>query len=248
MDSVVRLDVLRPPPTTTQTTRTTSIETPLPTVIGSAYLTLVQLTATLTGQLVLPIYHHHQPSIANAPPRVCGSISLTYTVAKPCFAIKNTLEHVYRTYWSYTRKRTLDVGHRGLGKSQHKSRPEYRLVGIKENSLMSFIVAGHLGADFIEFDVLLTKDRIPIIYHDFELNIQLEEEIEGKDHLVVGIHQMTWRKLTRAKTDFKSRHPFKLGHLIKRHLEDILKLTENGRRLLVERKKRHLKENKWGTR
>ena len=70
---------------------------------------------------------------------------------------------MFRTHWQTRqssinrRNSTLDVGHRGLGKSEHS---EYRLSAIRENSLMSFIVAGRLGADFIEFDVLLTQVRL----------------------------------------------------------------------------------------
>jgi hypothetical protein len=111
--------------------------------VGFTYITLNQIDKSL-GKLILPLLSSN--SI------ICGSIALTYSIAKPCRTANNTLEHVYRTHWS-KRKVPLDVGHRGLGKSEHKSKPEYRLSAIKENSLMSFIVAGRLGADFIEFDV-----------------------------------------------------------------------------------------------
>lgn len=36
-----------------------------------------------------------------------------------------------------------------------------------ENTLASFIAAANLGASYVEMDVQLTKDNIPVIYHDF---------------------------------------------------------------------------------
>ena len=36
-----------------------------------------------------------------------------------------------------------------------------------ENTLESFIQAANLGASYIEFDVQLTKDLVPVVYHDF---------------------------------------------------------------------------------
>jgi glycerophosphoryl diester phosphodiesterase len=78
---------------------------------------------------------------------------------------------------------------------------------------MSFIVAGRLGADYIEFDVVLTKDRIPVIFHDFDVKVSVQEEVEpdGRDQMAVGIHQMTWRQLSRLKTGFKAHHPSKVS-------------------------------------
>ena len=89
----------------------------------------------------------------------------------------------------------------------------YRLSAIKENSLMSFIVAGRLGADYIEFDVVLTKDRIPVIFHDFEVKVSVQEEVEpdGRDQMAMGIHTMSWRQLSRLKTGFKAHHPCKVS-------------------------------------
>jgi glycerophosphodiester phosphodiesterase len=36
-----------------------------------------------------------------------------------------------------------------------------------ENTVQSFIAAANLGASYVEFDVQLTKDHVPVIYHDF---------------------------------------------------------------------------------
>ena len=39
------------------------------------------------------------------------------------------------------------------------------------------------GADMIEFDVQLSKDMIPVIYHDFELCLPSTKK-NGENHLV----------------------------------------------------------------
>ncbi|MFX0041237.1 MAG: glycerophosphodiester phosphodiesterase [Promethearchaeota archaeon] len=50
------------------------------------------------------------------------------------------------------------VAHRGVS------------INALENSMEAFYHAIELSADSIEFDVRLTKDKIPIIYHYFYLN------------------------------------------------------------------------------
>uniref|UniRef100_A0A7I4DBF1 glycerophosphodiester phosphodiesterase n=1 Tax=Physcomitrium patens TaxID=3218 RepID=A0A7I4DBF1_PHYPA len=60
------------------------------------------------------------------------------------------------------------VGHRGCGKNKvlpQGSTPETRL-SIRENTITSFNLASKNEADFVEFDVQVTKDGIPIIFHD----------------------------------------------------------------------------------
>lgn len=66
-----------------------------------------------------------------------------------------------QTYWkSLTTPRV--IGHRGLGKNTTR-----KSLQLGENTLLSFIAAANLGAEYIEFDVQLTKDHVPVIYHDF---------------------------------------------------------------------------------
>ncbi|KAL7232836.1 hypothetical protein ACSBR2_010778 [Camellia fascicularis] len=58
------------------------------------------------------------------------------------------------------------IGHRGSGMNVlHTS--DRRMKAIKENSILSFNTAAATSAlDFIEFDVQVTKDGCPIIFHD----------------------------------------------------------------------------------
>lgn len=40
-------------------------------------------------------------------------------------------------------------------------------INFVENTIESFREAYNRGAQMVEFDVVLTKDKIPIVYHDF---------------------------------------------------------------------------------
>ncbi|PQE33196.1 Glycerophosphodiester phosphodiesterase GDE1 protein [Rutstroemia sp. NJR-2017a WRK4] len=66
------------------------------------------------------------------------------------------------TYWKELSS-TMVIGHRGLGKNNTSNRS----LQLGENTLQSFIAAANLGANYVEFDVQLTKDHVPVIYHDF---------------------------------------------------------------------------------
>lgn len=62
----------------------------------------------------------------------------------------------------------LVVGHRGSGKNKvlpEGVAPEAR-HSIRENTITSFNLAARNGAQFVEFDVQVTKDGVPIIFHD----------------------------------------------------------------------------------
>ena len=89
--------------------------------------------------------------------------------------------------------------------------------------------AGKVGADFVEFDVQLTKDRVPVLYHDFFLNVGLEDKAEGAgaEEFETGIHELTLRQLTRSKTLPVSKKAFKLQSTAKKHWPAILGHLKN---------------------
>ncbi|XP_022774216.1 glycerophosphodiester phosphodiesterase GDPD1, chloroplastic-like [Durio zibethinus] len=59
----------------------------------------------------------------------------------------------------------LVIGHRGHGMNLLQS-SDSRMKAIKENSILSFNSAAKFPIDFIEFDVQVTKDDCPVIFHD----------------------------------------------------------------------------------
>ncbi|KAK6912937.1 Glycerophosphodiester phosphodiesterase domain [Dillenia turbinata] len=57
------------------------------------------------------------------------------------------------------------IGHRGNGMNLLQS-TDPRLKALKENSILSFNAAAKFAVDYVEFDVQVTKDDCPIIFHD----------------------------------------------------------------------------------
>ncbi|KAI9339738.1 Glycerophosphoryl diester phosphodiesterase family-domain-containing protein [Pilaira anomala] len=65
----------------------------------------------------------------------------------------------------YTYYKSVDtqvIGHRGSGMNRKGSR-----LQVGENTVLSFVTAASLGAEYVEFDVQLTKDLVPVVYHDW---------------------------------------------------------------------------------
>ncbi|XP_042466448.1 glycerophosphodiester phosphodiesterase GDPD2-like isoform X2 [Zingiber officinale] len=67
--------------------------------------------------------------------------------------------------WKSNPEKLVVVGHRGKGMNALTS-PDPRFQEVKENSLRSFREAARFPVDFIEFDVQVTKDDCPIVFHD----------------------------------------------------------------------------------
>lgn len=76
------------------------------------------------------------------------------------------------------------VGHRGGGRTSDR-------LPISENSVPMIGYAGRLGANGIEIDVRLTKDGIPVLYHDGDINIRLTQ----KSPINGPIENFTWAQL-----------------------------------------------------
>ena len=108
----------------------------------------------LQGDLTVPI-------LAVQTMDVIGSVHFNFLIITPFTHPKMTINEEM-TYWK-SMSSTMVIGHRGLGKNS-ASRSSLQLG---ENTIQSFIAAANLGASYVEFDVQLTKDHVPVIYHDF---------------------------------------------------------------------------------
>jgi len=72
------------------------------------------------------------------------------------------------------------VGHRGHGMNVLQS-TDRRMKAYKENSITSFNNAANHALDYIEFDVQVTSDNIPIIFHDnFIVSAENGEVVEKR--------------------------------------------------------------------
>ncbi|KAG5461046.1 MAG: hypothetical protein BJ554DRAFT_6830, partial [Olpidium bornovanus] len=139
----------------------------------------------LAGSVTVPI-------IASDSLEVIGTAVFEFLVIKPFshpLAVASS-----GTYWKSVT--TKVIGHRGFG----ANRLGTRTLQVGENTLLSFITAASLGAEYVEFgrsrilafpeltsggaqvihatvlaystrpDVQLTKDKVPIIYHDWNVS------------------------------------------------------------------------------
>lgn len=107
----------------------------------------------LQGDLSVPI-------VAADTLDVIGSVNFNFLIITP-FSHPNMSITENQTYWRSTS--TMVIGHRGLGKNMSTMKS----LQLGENTIQSFIAAANLGASYVEFDVQLTKDHVPVIYHDF---------------------------------------------------------------------------------
>ena len=109
---------------------------------------------SLQGDVAVPI-------MAANTLEVIGSVNFNFLIITP-FAHPNMTITEDLTYWKSLAS-TMVIGHRGLGKNVAGRNS----LQLGENTIQSFIAAANLGASYVEFDVQLTKDHVPVIYHDF---------------------------------------------------------------------------------
>ena len=109
---------------------------------------------TLQGDVSVPI-------VASTSLEVIGVVNFNFLIITP-FRHPNLMVNENQTYWKKMTS-TMVIGHRGLGKNIAAQRS----LQLGENTIQSFIAAANLGASYVEFDVQLTKDHVPVIYHDF---------------------------------------------------------------------------------
>ncbi|XP_053381045.1 glycerophosphocholine phosphodiesterase GPCPD1-like [Mercenaria mercenaria] len=126
--------------------------------------------------------------------RPIGQIEFKYLIVKPMIGAGFNMKQTFQRYWKSTRQ-PVDVGHRGLG-SSYKCK---KLAIVVENTIKSLQEAANHGADFVEFDVHLTKDEVPVIYHDFKILITYRKkkrddlelfEVPVKDIALAELQQM----------------------------------------------------------
>lgn len=114
----------------------------------------------------------------------------------PMLVPQLTLKESYIRYWN-SKWTGLDVGHRGAGTSFKTSDGTV----IRENTIASLKKAAAHGADMVEFDVQLSKDLVPVIYHDFHVYVSLKKKktLEENDMLELPMRELTLEQLKNLK-------------------------------------------------
>uniref|UniRef100_A0A1I7YHD8 Glycerophosphocholine phosphodiesterase GPCPD1 n=1 Tax=Steinernema glaseri TaxID=37863 RepID=A0A1I7YHD8_9BILA len=141
------------------------------------------------GKIAVPVLGRQQQPI--------GQISIDYLLVKALSRLEKPLKMDVSYCHHWKKRTTLEVGHRGSGNSYTK------FAATRENTIHSLNNAARNGADFVEFDVQLTKDRTAVIFHDFHVLVSVAKRASslllepGKSHVppVVDLHQMAIKDL-----------------------------------------------------
>ncbi|KAF1936547.1 glycerophosphodiester phosphodiesterase GDE1 [Clathrospora elynae] len=131
-------------------------------VVGRAVALLSTIKTSIGAKRISLQGDMKVPIMAATTLDVIGTVNFNFLIITPFQhpSMSITEQH---TYWKKMASSTMVIGHRGLGKNT-ASRTSLQLG---ENTIQSFISAANLGAEYVEFDVQLTKDHVPVIYHDF---------------------------------------------------------------------------------
>ncbi|KAI7116269.1 GDPD-domain-containing protein, partial [Hortaea werneckii] len=133
-------------------------------VIGRAVALLSSIKPTIGAKRMNLQGDLSVPLVSRDTLDVIGSVNFNFLIITP-FSHPNMSVSEERTYWKKSATRV--IGHRGLGKNFGRDNEAGRSLQLGENTLDSFVAAASLGASYVEFDVQMTKDHVPVIYHDF---------------------------------------------------------------------------------
>ncbi|CAB3361909.1 Hypothetical predicted protein [Cloeon dipterum] len=162
-----------------------SNEEDVPTHVGFCYI-LPSTLKNSEGQVIVPITGlRHQP---------IGQLTVEYLKVAPLPNAVCDMKEVFSRYWSHTWC-GLDVGHRGAGNSFKTQK--IGMAEIRENTIASLTQAARHGADFVEFDVQLSRDLVPVIYHDFHVIISMKQKATygESDFLTLPVKDLTLQQL-----------------------------------------------------
>lgn len=146
--------------------------------------TILGRAVAIVGELMSKIGNHRSslfrtitlPILETSTLGVLGTIKFQFLIVNPFHHPKSSVAKS-STYWKLLTT-TRVIGHRGLGKNSLSTKS----LQLGENTLQSFIAAANLGASYVEFDVQLTKDHVPVIYHDF---------LVGETGIDIPMHSLT---------------------------------------------------------
>ncbi|XP_061757001.1 glycerophosphocholine phosphodiesterase GPCPD1 isoform X3 [Nerophis ophidion] len=122
-----------------------------------------------------------------------GKVRVDYLVIRPIAGLQCDMRASFTKYWK--KRSALDVGHRGAG-SSHAAKHHK----VRENTIASFKSAAEHGAPIVEFDVHLSKDAVPIVYHDLTCCISTKKKNNKTLELIeVPVKDLTFNQLQLLK-------------------------------------------------
>ncbi|KAI0230939.1 Glycerophosphocholine phosphodiesterase GPCPD1 [Lamellibrachia satsuma] len=170
---------------------------PRPKHVGSAYVLPVNLLDT-SGRKAMPIN-----GSSNCP---IGQLTVEYLIVKPMPQQVCDMRVSYSRKWKRSRP-PLDVGHRGLGSTYNLRECSVA----RENTIESLSEAVAHGADYVEFDVHLSKDHVPVVYHDFHVCLTLRQKLsDDVEYFEIPVGDLNMKQLQMLQVEHvseKSRDP-----------------------------------------
>ncbi|XP_005489420.1 glycerophosphocholine phosphodiesterase GPCPD1 isoform X1 [Zonotrichia albicollis] len=162
----------------------------LPGHVGSACL----LSSTIaepgksSGVLSLAI-------MSRNPRKTIGKVRVDYIIIRPIQGYTCDMQASYAKYWKP--RTALDVGHRGAGNSTTTT----KLAKVQENTIASLRSAASHGAAFVEFDVHLSKDHVPIVYHDLTCCMAMKKKLDTEplELFEIAVKELTFDQLQLLK-------------------------------------------------
>ncbi|KAM9058131.1 glycerophosphocholine phosphodiesterase GPCPD1 isoform 3-T6 [Megaptera novaeangliae] len=140
----------------------------LPGHVGAACLlsSTIAESGKSAGILTLPIMSRNSR-------KTIGKVRVDYIIIKPLPGYNCDMKSSFSKYWKP--RIPLDVGHRGAGNSTTTA----QLAKVQENTIASLRNAASHGAAFVEFDVHLSKDFVPVVYHDLTCCLTMKKVLES---------------------------------------------------------------------
>jgi len=129
-----------------------------------------------------------------------GRLLADYLLIRPVDGLDCDFSKSPRSLWSGDYG-GLDVGHRGLGNSYTTAQT---CSNVRENTIASLKDAVLHGADMVEFDVQVSADLVPVIYHEFTLCVQTKTKHNGEIMLDVPVKDLTLAQLQGLKVHHPS--------------------------------------------
>ncbi|XP_034435629.1 glycerophosphocholine phosphodiesterase GPCPD1 [Hippoglossus hippoglossus] len=123
-----------------------------------------------------------------------GKVRVDYLVIQPIQGLQCDMSSSFTRYWK--KRSALKVGHRGAG-STHAAKHHK----VRENTIASFKSASQHGAAYVEFDVHLSKDAVPIVYHDLTCCISTKKKNDktSLELVEVPVKDLTYDQLQLLK-------------------------------------------------
>ncbi|KAH9388149.1 Glycerophosphocholine phosphodiesterase gpcpd1 [Tyrophagus putrescentiae] len=162
--------------------------------IAFCYIYPLDVTESSDGLCRMPITSRTGKLVARIKAQYF--IARPYAGSEPQQMIKTRLARGNSKAWQL-KNGGLDIGHRGAGSARRTDRSEKVL----ENTVDSFNYAFKKGADMVELDVQISKDKVPVVYHDFNVNIVLQKKDRNIETYPVNIKDLTFDQLQMLRTN-----------------------------------------------